>query len=320
MKVSVCLMAYNHERFIDEAIQSVLAQKTNFDYEIVIGEDSSQDNTREILISYAKQYPEKIRLLFTRRNLGPGRNFVRTYQACEGDYIATLDGDDYWTVPYKLQNQVDFMDSHPEYSACFHVVKRICEEEGSCRLLYPRGKKRTYTLKDYARGILGHQCSMMFRNRLIDGFPDWYYRSPAGDWVLQVLHAERGDVGFIDQVTAVYRIHAGGLWSSSTRGDEKRYQAAIGVQQLLISHVSPRHKPAFKRYLYKLYYNLSHTLCDHGDWHKARGYAQKCWREWGYDPRVYLTEPLRIYAHLYMRPLYQVLRGMKRRVVLGGAC
>ena len=130
-KVSVSLLAYNHELFIEQALDSILAQQVNFDYEIVIGEDCSQDNTREIILDYQEKNSDKIRIFLSKKPLNDrksGRlNFVRNLEACRGEYIALLDGDDYWTSPYKLQKQVDYLDNHPEFSICFHPVINVFE-------------------------------------------------------------------------------------------------------------------------------------------------------------------------------------------------
>src|SRR6185436_18390622 len=127
-KVSVLMIAYNIERFIGQAIDSVLMQRADFDYEIVIGEDCSTDGTRDIVRQYAAEHPSKIRPILRVNNLGMNANFVATLQECRGTYIALLDGDDYWTSPYKLQRQVDFLDNHPEYSISFHNVTIVYED------------------------------------------------------------------------------------------------------------------------------------------------------------------------------------------------
>ena len=122
MKVSVTIITYNHEKFIRKTLDSVLMQKVNFQYEIVIGEDCSTDNTKKILLEYQNKHPGKIRLLLAENNQGLVRNFMQTYRACKGEYIATLDGDDYWISSRKLQKQVDFLDRHGDFSMCFHPV------------------------------------------------------------------------------------------------------------------------------------------------------------------------------------------------------
>ena len=106
MKVSIAMVTYNHEKFIAKALDSVLMQRTDFDYEIVIGEDCSSDNTRNIVIEYKRRYPDNIVLFLNEKNLGMYGNCSQVFQACQGEYIAVLEGDDYWTSPDKLQKQV----------------------------------------------------------------------------------------------------------------------------------------------------------------------------------------------------------------------
>ena len=109
------MITYNHEKFISQAIESVLMQKTDFDFELVIGEDFSIDRTKEICIFYKTKSPEKINLILNEKNLGMISNFINTIHQCKGEYIALLEGDDYWTDPYKLQKQVDFLENNKEY-------------------------------------------------------------------------------------------------------------------------------------------------------------------------------------------------------------
>jgi len=119
VKVSVLLKAYNHEPFIARALASVLEQRTDFPFEIVIGEDCSTDGTRAVLLGMRDRDP-RIRLLLRDRNLGNIRNLTDTLAACRGEYVALLDGDDYWTSADKLQTQAAFLDAHPHYSSCAH--------------------------------------------------------------------------------------------------------------------------------------------------------------------------------------------------------
>lgn len=115
MRVSVFMMAYNHEKFIGQAIESILMQNVDFEFDIVIGEDCSTDKTREIIVHYAQQHPDKIKLILHDKNVGAVANQVAIFNACSGKYIAFCEGDDYWIDPNKLQSQVDFMESHSDY-------------------------------------------------------------------------------------------------------------------------------------------------------------------------------------------------------------
>ena len=141
-KVSVSMLAYNHEKFISKAIESVLMQETEFDVELVIGEDNSPDNTREVIDSYVAKHPDKIKALYRDNNVGARQNGIEVWEACQGDYIAYLDGDDYWTDPLKLQKQADFMDKNPGCTICFTKAESIVlEGEENPRIMAPPRKK-----------------------------------------------------------------------------------------------------------------------------------------------------------------------------------
>lgn len=235
MKVSVLMTTYNHGRFIAQAIDSILIQKVNFDYEVVIGEDCSTDPTREIVIDFQKKYPDKIRLLLNERNLGGRKNLIQTFKACKGEYIAMVEGDDYWTSPHKLQKQVNFLDSHLECSMCFHSVK-VLYEDGSREswIFSPPEKKEIYTLEDLLEKNLMATCSTMFRNGLFGELPSWFYILPMGDWPLNILNAEHGKIGYINEVMGVYRIHSGGFWSA--RGVIEKLQKEIEAYRFINTH------------------------------------------------------------------------------------
>ena len=116
VKVSVLMLAYNQQQYVDEAIRSVVLQETDFDYELIIGDDGSSDATAERCREWQQRYPDRIRLLDHSDNVGLARNFVRTYREATGRYIAICEADDFWTDRHKLQIQADFLDSHTEYA------------------------------------------------------------------------------------------------------------------------------------------------------------------------------------------------------------
>lgn len=212
------MVTYNHERFIAQAIDSVLMQKTDFDYELVIGEDCSKDKTREIVIDYQKKHPDKIKLLLPESNLGAAFNFVQTLKSCRGEYIALLEGDDYWTNPLKLQKQVDFLETHADCVICFHTVNFFYEDTEKKSYSSPEaGQKEISTIDDlFKKHNFLATCSTMLRNRLFDEFPKWYFLAPMGDYYLYLLYAQYGNIGYINEVMAAYRKHEGGTWSTAT--------------------------------------------------------------------------------------------------------
>jgi glycosyltransferase involved in cell wall biosynthesis len=222
MKVSVAMATYQHERFLAQAIESVLMQETIFEFELVIGEDCSPDKTREVARSYAERYPGKVRLLLQEKNVGLTRNLSETVTACTGQYVGWLEGDDYWTSPHKLQRQADFLDANPDCAWCFTRAD-VVDIDGTVLDVPPavRVVKPKYNLEEYLRRIFQPRaCTVMFRHRLFDRFPEWFYPLPTADMPLHVMNAQHGDIGFVDEVMAAYRIHPGGVWSMGFRPEE----------------------------------------------------------------------------------------------------
>ena len=145
--VSVHMITYNHEPYIRQAIESVMMQKADFEFELVIGEDCSQDKTREICFEYQKKYPDKIRVLWWRENLHKvhhpaGANDARTTAHCRGEFIAYCEGDDYWVDPCKLQKQVDIMRAHPNVGLCFGMMQIHYQDTG--RILIDNDLKKKW--------------------------------------------------------------------------------------------------------------------------------------------------------------------------------
>jgi len=212
MKLTICMITYNHALYISQAIESIISQETNFKYELVIADDCSTDTTRDICIEYKKKYPEKIRLVLPEKNLGMMQNFINTLSFCKGKYIALCEGDDYWTDPSKLQKQVDFLEANPDFAICFHNMQIIYEGvEGENRISNPMQKEVT-TIYDLANGNYIYTASCVFRNGLIPQLPDWFAKSPVGDYPLHLLNAQYGKIKFFKEVMGVYRINPTSIW------------------------------------------------------------------------------------------------------------
>lgn len=246
MKLSVCLITFNHERFIAEALRSAVEQQTDFEYEIVVSDDCSTDATREIIVEFQRRYPDKIRLAFPEKNLGVNRNLAVTLKACRGQYLALLEGDDYWTSPTKLQEQVSFLDANPECAICFHAVRIIHEDKKTASRISPRfGHKRISTLEDLLRlGNFIPTCSTVFRHRLFDQFPDWFYNLRIADFSLHVFNAQHGKVGYINKVMGAYRVHSGGTFSFESAS--RNAQEVIRLYDYLNDHLEHKYDRTIK--------------------------------------------------------------------------
>lgn len=222
MKLSVCITTYNHEEYIAQALDSVLMQQTEFDFEILVGEDQSDDATRNIVISYQERYP-KLRLFL--HNYPPdyqrvnGRaNFFNNMEKSIGEYIALLDGDDYWTDPLKLQKQVDFLDAHSNCSAVYHkadVVENGTIRTGGCGIKVIKDFITTDDLLEHSNFI--PTCTVMFRREVMDQMPEWVNISPYGDLPTQILNSLRGPIAFLNESMAARRIHQRGMFSGKSQ-------------------------------------------------------------------------------------------------------
>lgn len=235
-KVSVLMLAYNHAPFIAGALDSVLMQEVDFEYEIVIGEDCSTDSTRSILLEYQKNYSDKVRLILHEKNVGMHKNYEMVLTACKGEYIAVLEGDDYWTSKDKLQKQVDLMDCNPELAECFHKVKTIFQDGNKKPHEFPDWlKKKEFNLDDVVGAFFIPTLSMVFRKTAIPKLPASFHQMTNPDWMTHVMCAEKGKIAFIDEVMGVYRVHSGGVWSAIKRVTvlENTIKSAYVINQYL---------------------------------------------------------------------------------------
>jgi glycosyltransferase involved in cell wall biosynthesis len=260
------MITYNHEKFIREAIESVLSQKTNFTFELVIADDCSKDNTRQICIAYQQKYPDKIKLLLPEKNLGMMANFINTLEACDRKYIALCEGDDYWTDVNKLQKQVDFLEQHQDFVMCFHNVVEFFAESSTKNFYYcPDNQKDTSTLTDLLIRNFIPTCSVVFRNKLIKNLPTWYYHLKMGDWTLHILNAQYGKIKYINEVMAVHRIHAGGVWSGKKHSENLK--DIINTYDILDNHLDNQYHKTIQEYkfsylnaLYEEYYKQQEKI------------------------------------------------------------
>ncbi len=209
-KVSVVTITYNHEKYIRETLDSILAQQTNFTFELIIADDHSTDGTQAIVREYAAAHPDIIVPVLRQKNIGAQRNFHDALRRTKGKYIALCEGDDYWTDPHKLQLQTDYLDKHDEAALCFHPVRVFYETGEKPDDVFPdRTKKKNFTLTRLLRENYIQTNAVMYRRQKYDQLPDNVLPL---DWYMHVYHAQFGKVGYIDKVMAAYRRHQGGLW------------------------------------------------------------------------------------------------------------
>jgi len=243
--VSICMPTYNHANYIEQAIKGVLFQQTNFSFELCLGEDESSDGTREICVKYAEQNPETIRLFLRSRsdviyiNGKPtgSYNFLETLKACCGKYIALCEGDDYWTDPFKLQKQVDFLEHNPEFSICFHSTAK--RKGRRVKVSNKHVPAEETGLKDIVERNYIRTVSAVFRNNLPEEFPRYFYTAPYTDHLLHCYNAQFGKIKYLDETMAVYRIHRGGFWSA--QNDVQRISARIRMREIIAEMLAEKY-------------------------------------------------------------------------------
>jgi len=220
--LSVFMITYNHERFIGQAIESVLMQKTNFDFEIVIGEDGSKDRTKEIVLDYASKYPEIIKPIIQEKNVGMFKNASIVRARCKGKYVAILEGDDYWIDPLKLQKQVDFLEKHPECVIC-HTRAIVVNEDGNyIGSIIPSIKdtKKFSNIEDQLTRNVIRTLTSVYRSGYVFELPDFAQKHWAQDWIMHIINAQYGLIGFITDITAAYRSTTTGMTNSKNNIDK----------------------------------------------------------------------------------------------------
>ncbi len=266
--VSICCLTYNHERYIRQALDSFLMQKTNFIFEIVIHEDASTDNTQEIIKEYVEKYPKIFNVLLQTENqrskYKSGMNPRFNYPRAKGKYIALCEGDDYWTDPYKLQKQVDIMETEENFNVCYHRVevevnKKLSSDENDItekryNKILNKSALDITTLLEYGNFI--HTCSVLFRKNALK-FPYEMFKSPVGDYFLYiVLTKDGGCIKKINESMGVYR-RGVGIYSSLSKKTMSNkiltYQTCIlsllekeEHRKIMLNKILKRQKTLFK--------------------------------------------------------------------------
>jgi glycosyltransferase involved in cell wall biosynthesis len=230
VQVSVCLITYNHEKFIEQAIKSVLEQNANFEYEIVVGEDCSTDTTASILRKLERQNQKRIRAIYRPANLGSKANFLDTLSMCNGEYVAFLEGDDYWTSNNKLQRQVEFLNSNRGAAGVFHRTGVINRELiGLPPVLPPVDPPEFFSLDFLLPSNPFSVSSLLARRACLSNIELWYGKVRPGDWALFMMLAAEGDLGFIPLEMSHYRVHSAGNWNRLSQ----HHRMALAVQMLV---------------------------------------------------------------------------------------
>jgi len=232
--LSVFVITYKQAAFIKQTVDSILSQKTNFELELIIANDSSPDETSTIVSKLINTHPKGalIRYFEHKQNLGMYGNFMFALNQCRGTYVAVCEGDDYWTDSLKLQRQVDFLEDNPDYEVCFTNIRIVDEHDTIIKeALITDNRKTVYERKDLP--IWAPTLTRVFRNRDFSSLPS----APGLDTVMLLWQSQFGRIKFLNDITGAYRKHAGGIYSSETVG--KRKTQIIETHLVCLSLISP---------------------------------------------------------------------------------
>ena len=239
MMVSIHCATYNHEKYIADAIEGFLKQKTNFKYEILIHDDASTDRTADIIREYEKRYPDLIKPIYqTVNQYSRGQSISKLNLArAQGKYIALCEGDDYWIDPNKLQKQVDYMEAHPECSLCVHGGYIENASDKNNRYKHRSSKKsKCFSVVEVIEGGGGLFLtnSMLYPLKYQENRPEFFKLAPVGDYPLAINLSLLGKVFYIDEPMSVYRVGVSSSWTNrSTSNVEKRVEHFRQIAEML---------------------------------------------------------------------------------------
>jgi glycosyltransferase involved in cell wall biosynthesis len=220
--VSIACNAYNHQEYISDAIDSFLMQETDFPFEILVHDDASTDNTADVVQSYTSKYPNLIKPVYqTENQYSLGCDLISfNFSRAKGEYIALCEGDDYWSDKNKLQIQIKKMREHPDCQLSFHpatiLINNTITKDVTANHL---DDDAVFDVKEVIKGDGGFcpTASIIIKKEAIENLPDFFKGAPVGDYFLQILGSVNAGALYINRIMSVYRIHPGGVWTSTAR-------------------------------------------------------------------------------------------------------
>ena len=252
--VTTMITAFNHRPYLKRAIESAIMQRGSFVHEIIVADDCSTDGTAELLDELKKTYPEDFTVLPTPRNLGIAENMRRCFAAAKGRYIAVLEGDDYWITPWKLNRQVNFLAENPECSMVFTRIKLLDGRSGRFSLLARQqdlGSKLTGEdfIKDPNQNLIANFSSCMFVASLVKNLPEEIYAWRLNEISMSFYLEQKGPIGFLPDITTVYRIHGGSTWSAA--GKRSQLTSGIRCREVALRLCAPQYRDGMKEAIEK---------------------------------------------------------------------
>jgi len=225
MKASILLICYNHEKYVEDAVSSIISQSKDFEFEIIVLDDNSTDDTYLLACELLKDI-DNVTLIKNEINLGITKNYQKGFSLCAGEFIFVIEGDDYWIDSEKLSKQIHFLEKHPFHSMCFHPY--LLQQDDS-RNFYKSGKLSKYLLENFSindlilnENLIGNFSVCCYRARIIKEIPSKVFDEISYDWIINLYMAHFGLIGKINEEMSVYRLSKNSLWSTKNLNDQIR--------------------------------------------------------------------------------------------------
>jgi glycosyltransferase involved in cell wall biosynthesis len=256
LKVSVLMLVYQHAEFLQEAIESVLAQKCQFEFEFILINDASTDESAKICQQYADLYPQCISFIDNKDNLGMHASFAKLWAASKAEYIAFCEGDDYWIDSKKLEKQVEMLDNNHSVNLVGAKASVIKQNElgewANVGEIAPPNTQTSYTFNDLISAYHFHFSTVMLRKSSVQ-FPHWFQSTYCVDRPIYLLACQSGDAGFIDEVVSHYRLHKGGAWS--TQSAVKKANSTVSLFTTMADYFDVQYRKRFELTMFEILFS-----------------------------------------------------------------
>tara|TARA_B110000483_G_C18134875_1_gene519063 strand:+ start:75 stop:1055 length:981 start_codon:yes stop_codon:yes gene_type:complete len=316
--VSVCMITYKHEEFIEQAINAILMQKIDFNLELLISDDNSPDNTEKIVTRIRENHihGNKINYVRHKENKGMLPNFNWALNHCKGKYIALCEGDDYWTDPNKLQKQVDFLAKNKQISLCVHQTE-VQRNENFVKHFTPMEVARgSYGLRNVLNNYSGfefHTSSFVFRK---SDFDTEFFSSQSwqgGDVMTTLILLKKGNIYYLNDVMSIYRLHPGGITNKIGNNFQKRlalYEQMMDMMLGFKTYYEGKHDNEIEDFIKGLKFYLAELNYHLNNHRKCNAYFSESifWRFTTFKERK-LKTILVLFVYSYFPGLFKLLKG-----------
>lgn len=232
--VSIAVITYGHEKYIKQALDSILMQDVNFNYEIIVGEDCSPDNTRKILLEYQNKYPNIFILRLNNKNIGSTKNLYDVFMHCKGKYITLLEGDDYWIDSLKLKKQVEFLNNESSYIGVGCTTKNIDEDDNTIAINYGKSfPGEDFSMDLFFKGYTFVCVTIMFKNIFLDKDKNynilWEANRLVGDTTINMLLLDLGSIRVLDECMFLHRVRS--------KEGELNYNSIVDIKKRMTDQI-----------------------------------------------------------------------------------